>query len=503
MQVLRGAYADASQYLEQLRATLAEPPKDAEFGDDEASLRADWFVMQALVSYMQGDMATSKKMAEQGLTLAPEQDSRTRSLAHYALASVYQARAEYGVATEAYQLAIRYGRAGNALVAEIMGIIGLAGLALEQGRLHLALEITEPAIDRIEQSGAMPPFGGLLYSALAEVYFQWGELARTRQLVEQSLQLCRLGGYNTSEIFCHVSLSRIAQLEGDLEAAAREVRTAEDLMPLQLPDYIRQDVVAQKVRLYLARSRPDGAQMTLQGQGFSFQGQFRFPPLPAPQSLTASLGFLYNSALRVFLYTGLNDGAPDDLNSGITLAGRLIESALLGQKLPVAIEALLLRAQLRAAAADSQEDEAGVADTARALALGKQEGFVSLFLEQGEPVAESLARLLRQNRLDSVAAGYAGRILDSFAALQGPENETRDLADGEPRLETGDLIEPLTERELDVLRLMAEGLKYKEIAARLFISLNTVRYHVKALYSKLGVNNRTQAIDAARRQHLI
>jgi LuxR family maltose regulon positive regulatory protein len=322
-------------------------------------------------------------------------------------------------------------------------------------------------------------------------------------LVEQSLQLCRLGGYNTSEIFCHVSLSRIAQLEGDLEAAAREIQMAEDLMPLQLPDYIRQDVVAQKVRLYLARNRPDAAQMTLQGQGFSFQGQFHFPPLPAAQSLTASLGFLYNSALRVFLYTGLNDGAPTELNSVVTLAGRLIEHALRGQRLPVAIEALLLRAQLRLAAADSQEDEAGEADTARALALGEQEGFISIFLEQGEPVAESLARLLRQNHLDSVAAGYADRILDSFADLQRWVNEPRDLVDGEPRAETGELIEPLTERELDVLRLMAEGLKYKEIAARLFISLNTVRYHVKALYSKLGVNNRTQAIDAARRQHLL
>jgi LuxR family maltose regulon positive regulatory protein len=61
----------------------------------------------------------------------------------------------------------------------------------------------------------------------------------------------------------------------------------------------------------------------------------------------------------------------------------------------------------------------------------------------------------------------------------------------------------LTDRELDVLRLIAQGLKYKEIGAKLFISLNTVRYHVKAIYGKLDVNNRTQAIAKARQHRIL
>ena len=65
------------------------------------------------------------------------------------------------------------------------------------------------------------------------------------------------------------------------------------------------------------------------------------------------------------------------------------------------------------------------------------------------------------------------------------------------------LIDPLTDRELDVLGLMKEGLKYKEIAERLFISQNTVRFHVKAIYGKLSVNNRTQAIERARQLQIL
>ena len=65
------------------------------------------------------------------------------------------------------------------------------------------------------------------------------------------------------------------------------------------------------------------------------------------------------------------------------------------------------------------------------------------------------------------------------------------------------LIDPLTDRELDVLRLMAGGLKYKEIASKLFISLNTVRFHVKTIYGKLSVNNRTQAIERARQLQIL
>jgi len=208
---------------------------------------------------------------------------------------------------------------------------------------------------------------------------------------------------------------------------------------------------------------------------------------------------MYNSSLHVLLYRARAGRDLVSLKPGIALAGRLIRGALQGQYRIVALEALLLRAQMHAALGD---DEAGWADYVHALELAEPEGFIGPFVQGGPPVAQALADLVKGNRLGSVAPDYVRRILAAFARPDLSGTSTPSGTPSVPDIPV-EMIEPLTERELDVLRLMAEGLKYKEIAARLFISLNTVRFHVKAIYGKLGVNNRTQAIKAARQQQIL
>jgi LuxR family maltose regulon positive regulatory protein len=494
---LRGAYAQASPYVEQLQSVFADSHSERHLAEGQPSLEAEWLVMQSLMLYGQGKAAESMALAAQALEIVPQQDSRVRSLAYYALASACQVMEDYPRAVEAYQMAIQHGRAAENLVAEMMSTISLALMAFERGQLHLAFEITAPVSARIERSESPSPIGAVVPGVLGEVYYQWLQIEQARRYVLRALQLSTLGGYNTGIIFCRVLLSRVSLMEGDLEAAAREIQKAVDLVPVQVPDYVRQEVAAQQVCVYLARDRPAAAQMVLQGRGFSFRDEFTFPDLSPGQRILYSTGLLYNSSLRVLLHRARAKRDLTGLRSGIELADRLIAKAFQGQQLLVALEALLLRAQMHAVLGDHQASQR---DYIKALELAEPEGFIGVFVEQGPPVAEALSNLFQQDQLGTVYPDYVERIVAAFSRSQPPGamRGERPAPDQPARSQHAALIEPLTGRELEVLGLMAKGLKYKEIAARLFVSLNTVRSHVKAIYGKLDVNNRTKAIGMAR-----
>jgi LuxR family maltose regulon positive regulatory protein len=123
-----------------------------------------------------------------------------------------------------------------------------------------------------------------------------------------------------------------------------------------------------------------------------------------------------------------------------------------------------------------------------ALTLAEQEGYVRTFVDKGEPLAE----LLREATQRDVAPAYARRLL---AAFSRPPTA--------PRPAEQPLVEPLSERELEALALLADGLTYQEIAHALFISVNTVKTHLKNVYGKLGVHDRREAVAVAKELHLL
>jgi LuxR family maltose regulon positive regulatory protein len=169
-----------------------------------------------------------------------------------------------------------------------------------------------------------------------------------------------------------------------------------------------------------------------------------------------------------------------------------MQTAQAGGRQHTLIELLVLRAL----ALRERNDEPGaLAALQRALMLAEPEGYVRTFADEGEPMADLLRRLLkawRKERQDDVPLEYVGKLLEALGAGATAPAGT-DLRDA-----AGLALEPITGRELEVLRLLDSDLSNREIAASLFVSLDTVKSHTRHLYAKLGAHTRHQAVTRAR-----
>lgn len=122
----------------------------------------------------------------------------------------------------------------------------------------------------------------------------------------------------------------------------------------------------------------------------------------------------------------------------------------------------------------------------RAVVFGESEGYIRTFVDEGVEVARILERLRKTEYIHTLLEAFSG-IKRSTAKIQPSEG----------------LVEPLSQRELEVLRLLAQGMKYAEIAEQLVISTNTVRFHIKSIYSKFGVDKQVKAIERGRELGLL
>jgi LuxR family maltose regulon positive regulatory protein len=501
--------AQALPHLERLGAAFSDPQVEV-----DPALQAQWLALQASLLNAQSQPAQSIRLAEQALAIAPPGDHHGRSMVYTALATAYELMDDYDRAVEAYQMLIQHGRSSANLISELLGRAGLALMAMQCGRLRFAFDIASQGIERVERSGALPPISQALYGELGEITYQWHQIEQAHKHFQRAIHVATLSGYSDAQLYYDVILSRLHQIRGDLAGAAGHIQHALTVMQAEAPAAVREEVVAQQVRVYLAQGRLPEAELALAQQGLGIDGDEPSALLASELATTFSSRLLLLSALRVHLFRAKAradcalgpDQGLDRLRQAIELADRLIDRALHSQHALIVLKALLLRGQMHAALGDEQ---AGLADVARAVEMAEPQGAISLFVEEGPPIAVALADLLELGWLDALQADYARRILAAFAE---PALFTRTGDEGAPvhepskpssMLGLAAAVEPLSVRELDVLRLMAEGMTYREIGERLFISLNTVRSHIKAIYGKLGVNNRTQAIASARREKLI
>jgi LuxR family maltose regulon positive regulatory protein len=309
-----------------------------------------------------------------------------------------------------------------------------------------------------------------LYRGLGELYVEWNDLEVAAQQLRTSQ---KLGEQTATTDWPHrlcVSQARLKEAQGDLDGALALLDEAERVFIRgPLPDV--RPVAALKARVWLK-----------QGKLAEALGWAREQGLSVDDDICYTREFEHITLARLLIAAGKSDRETGFLEKATRLLGRLLQAAETGGRLGSATQILLLQA-LAFQAQDNLPH--ALAALERALTLAEPEGYVGVFVDEGEAM-RLLIEKLWHNR-NHPLCGYADKLLAAFtqpvAALKSAVTQQK-----------SDMLEPLSERELEVLKLLRSELSGPAIAQLLIVSLNTLRTHTKNIYNKLGVNNRRAAV---------
>jgi LuxR family transcriptional regulator, maltose regulon positive regulatory protein len=355
--------------------------------------------------------------------------------------------------------------------------------AIFRGRLAEAEDLARRGLGLIERRSLATPIETACHGTLAQVHFLRFQIEEAQRHFMPMLAMSAREGYYDAEIYYSSFRSRLLLCEGDIEAADREIAKADEALNESRIRWFDEEVAAQWTCVRLAQGRRAEAEARLVAAGFGAEGALRLPSASDPRGAAPSV--LQAAVLRVLIRRALDSGDSGLLLECARAAGESAELALLVPNLGLAIELALLRGRAHSGLGDAR---AVLADYRRALAAAEGEGFVYPFAQEGRIAAEALGRL----RSEGTDSAFLDRVLAALPSRGGKDERAARGRAG------GDLVESLSRREREVLSLMAKGLSYQELSDALFVSINTIRSHVKSIYSKLGSENRTRAVERAR-----
>ncbi len=366
----------------------------------------------------------------------------------------------------------------------IGGTLILAQMSMAQGRLHRAINICEQSLQlATEQGGPVLPGTPELYLALSEVRYEQGDLAAASQVLLSGETLRQQASLSGAKFLWWVVQARLKAAEGDLETALDQLHEAERLYhraSIPVPDV--RPVAALRARLWVRQGRLTEALGWVSDRGLSVDDELSY--LHEYEHLTLA---------RVLIAQYRRDCIDNALDQAIGLLTRLLETAEAEERTGSIIEILVVQAL----AYEAKGDLAGaISSLERALTLAEPEGYVRIFVEPGTPMMQ----LLREAITRSITPTYTTRLLTALETWGQPQDDAP-TASVVPSPQP--LIEPLSQRELDVLRLLNTELSGPEIARELVVALSTVRTHTKRIYSKLNVTNRRAAVKRAAELNLI
>ncbi|PKO15701.1 MAG: helix-turn-helix transcriptional regulator [Chloroflexi bacterium HGW-Chloroflexi-10] len=438
------------------------------------SLPASIATARAYRSLALGNVPGAVKYAEQALKLTPEDDQ----------IRLMQAASLLGLAQytsgdlEAAEQSLADFHTDLRKTGEILTLIGitflLAEIRMALGRLHEAENIYQQSLRLAACQDEQLPLGTAdLYRGLSELFIEQGDLEAAAQHLLTSQ---KLGEQNPLTGWLHrlyVTQARLKEAQGDLDGTLALLdEAARVYIRGPLPDV--HPIAALKTQIWLK-----------QGRLVEALGWAREQGLAVDDDMSYSREFEHITLARVLIAAGKNDREGGSLDEATRLLGRLLQAAESGGRMGSVIQIQLLQA-LAFQAQDNLPH--ALAALERALTLAEPEGYVRIFVDEGEAMRLLIEK--QSNNRDHPLSGYTDKILAAFTQpAAAPKSANMH--------QKPDMIEPLSERELEVLRLLRGELSGPEIAQHLIVSINTLRTHTKSIFNKLGVNNRRAAIRRA------
>lgn len=420
--------------------------------------------VRAHLANMRGEGRLAADYARGALEYLPDGDAfscNLRSVATSILGDASLMSGDLEAAREAYIDAVRISQATDNFYMTIIANLNLADVFLEQGKLHQAAKIYPEIIQSATHpDGKKLPLADRAFAGLSRIQYEWNQLEAAAQFADQCIDLCQRWGNSNLLAMGNLLLARLEYARHNPEKAQGAIRAVERLVSeAQLSPRWYEWVQRALERMWIYQGELERAHHLIRQEGIAWDDEI--PDQREPE---------YLNLLRLLLAKG-------DYQAAFGLSRRLLQKTEAANRMGRVIEVLILQALALQGEKDLQQ---ALAVMERAVSFARPEGYVRVFLDEGEP----MARLLYQAKAHRIGGKYLVELLSAITRDSGAKLPPAQL-----------LIEPLSRRELEVLKLIADGYSNQEICAQLFISIATVKRHISNIYTKLGVKSRTQAIS--------
>ena len=456
-----------------LTETCPEPGRRMVVVDEDQfrSLPVSLATARAYHSQAVGDIPNTVKYARRVLDLLPEDALQWRGDATALLALAYWA----GGDLEAALSTMSDGLAKMDPLDLIVGTFVLADLKMTLGRLHEVISTCEYALRIAAKHGKPMPLGTEdVYTCISELHREQGDLETAAQNLATARKLGDQVELPDWQYRWCIAQARLKESQGDLDGALALLDEAECLY-VRTPLPRVRPIAALKARVWLRQGRLTRALAWAREQDLS-----------AGDDLSYLREFEHTVLARLLIAQYQKDRIENTIYAAVELTERLLQAAEEGGRMESMIEILVLQAL----AYEAQDNIShALVCLERALALAEPQGYVRLFVDEGSP----MERLLSEAHSSGMAPDFVPRLLGDFPTAEPQQAET-----SQKQPTQSGLVEPLSDREIEVLQCISEGLTNQEIASRLYLSLHTVKAHTRNINGKLDVNNRTKAVARAK-----